>query len=379
MDWRDLSCSVQRIFEDGFKWICKIVVVTRSRNRELRLELIKFGFLAGKWFFTEAVCVFLQGGHYRSSVVRCTVKISSESPWRMTLEGSPLFVNSQSERVRVRYAKASGFAGVGEGQLNYASAKTTNSSIVIQIWMSRVEYLMHADDVEEVPLEQVLEGDDVAVKQCRGKNLFFSTDVEKRVSKADIVFVMIVDVSKSDKIVVEKSTVPVKTAEAIERILTHNNKGRAVKTGNPARPDPAHHGEPEKLEPDPTHHRLVGKQGTTIEDLFKPDRVLIGGRETPDGQKAIQTLKEVYANWVLEEKIICTNLWSASSQRRKSPSPTSAFSDLLVDDGVRVSQVIYSGTTFNTIGFEEGGRGFAVFREGDLPFSIMSPWVSALW
>jgi UDPglucose 6-dehydrogenase len=95
-------------------------------------------------------------------------------------------------------------------------------------------------------------GLDEVVKKCRGKNLFFSTDVEKNVAEADIVFVsvntptkthglgagkaadltywesaarMIADVSKSDKIVVEKSTVPVKTAEAIERILTHNRKG----------------------------------------------------------------------------------------------------------------------------------------------------------
>jgi UDPglucose 6-dehydrogenase len=95
-------------------------------------------------------------------------------------------------------------------------------------------------------------GLDEVVKKCRGKNLFFSIDVEKHVAEADIVFVsvntptkthglgagkaadltywesaarMIADVSKSDKIVVEKSTVPVKTAEAIERILTHNRKG----------------------------------------------------------------------------------------------------------------------------------------------------------
>lgn len=95
-------------------------------------------------------------------------------------------------------------------------------------------------------------GLDDVVKECRGRNLFFSTDVEKHVAEADIVFVsvntptktqglgagkaadltywesaarMIADVSKSDKIVVEKSTVPVKTAEAIERILTHNRKG----------------------------------------------------------------------------------------------------------------------------------------------------------
>jgi hypothetical protein len=135
--------------------------------------------------------------------------------------------------------------------------------------------------------------DDV-VKACRGKNLFFSTDVEKHVAEADIIFVsvntptktrglgagkaadltywesaarMIADVSKSDKIVVEKSTVPVKTAEAIEKILTHNSKGI-------------------------NYHILSNPEflaeGTAIDDLFKPDRVLIGGRETPGGQKAVK-------------------------------------------------------------------------------------------
>lgn len=92
---------------------------------------------------------------------------------------------------------------------------------------------------------------------------------------------MIADVSKSDKIVVEKSTVPVKTEEAIERILTHNNKGiNFTILSNP---------------------EFLAK-GTTIEDLFKPDRVLIWGRETPQGKKVIQPLKEVYTNGILSVK-----------------------------------------------------------------------------
>nr|GFA74473.1 UDP-glucose 6-dehydrogenase 4 [Tanacetum cinerariifolium] len=150
-----------------------------------------------------------------------------------------------------------------------------------------------------------------------GKNLFFSTDVEKHVSEADIIFVsvntptktrglgagkaadltywesaarMIADVSKSDKIVVEKSTVPVKTAEAIEKILTHNSKGVNYQILS----------NPEFL-----------AEGTAIEYFFAPDRVLIGGKETPEGQKAIQALKAIYAHWVPKERILCTNIWSA--------------------------------------------------------------------
>ncbi|KAE8654677.1 UDP-glucose 6-dehydrogenase 1 [Hibiscus syriacus] len=159
-------------------------------------------------------------------------------------------------------------------------------------------------------------GLDDVVKKCRGKNLSFSTDVEKHVSEADIVFVsvntptktqglgagkaadltywesaarMIADVAKSNKIVVEKSTVPVKTAEAIEKILTHNSKGINFQILS----------NPEFL-----------AEGTAISDLFNPDRVLIGGRETPEGKKAIETLRDVYAQWVPMDRIICTNLWS---------------------------------------------------------------------
>jgi UDPglucose 6-dehydrogenase len=147
-------------------------------------------------------------------------------------------------------------------------------------------------------------GLDDVVKQCRGRNLFFSNDLEKHVAEANTVFVsvntpiktrglgagkaadltywesaarMIADVAKSDKIVVEKSTVSVKTAEAIEKILTHNSKG--------------------------INFQILSNleflaEGTAIEDLFKPDRVLIGGRETPDSQKAVKALKDVYAHWV---------------------------------------------------------------------------------
>ncbi|RAL40849.1 hypothetical protein DM860_008547 [Cuscuta australis] len=198
-------------------------------------------------------------------------------------------------------------------------------------------------------------GLDDVVKGCRGRNLFFSTDVEKHVCEADIVFVsvntptktrglgagkaadltywesaarMIADVSKSDKIVVEKSTVPVKTAEAIEKILTHNSKGIKFQILS----------NPEFL-----------AEGTAIEDLFQPDRVLIGGRETPEGNKAVQTLKEVYAHWVPEERIITTNLWSAElsklaanaflAQRISSVNAMSALCEATRAD---VSQVSYA-------------------------------------
>ncbi len=155
------------------------------------------------------------------------------------------------------------------------------------------------------------------VKEARGRNLFFSTDVEQGIADADIIFVsvntptktfgqgagyaadlqywekcarQILKVSTSDKIIVEKSTLPVRTAEAMERILESGEKGvRFDVLSNP-----------EFL-----------AEGTAIADLENPDRVLIGGHPTPEGQKAVQTLVDVYAAWVKKENIITTNLWSS--------------------------------------------------------------------
>jgi UDPglucose 6-dehydrogenase len=198
-------------------------------------------------------------------------------------------------------------------------------------------------------------GLDEVVKSRRGKNLFFSTEVERHVAEADIVFVsvntptktrglgagkaadltywesaarMIADVSKSDKIVVEKSTVPVKTAEAIEKILTHNNKGINFQILS----------NPEFL-----------AEGTAIADLESPDRVLIGGRPTPEGQKAVAALKAVYAHWVPEDRIITTNLWSAELSKLAANaflaqriSSINAMSALCESTGADVNEVAYA-------------------------------------
>ncbi|MED6157298.1 UDP-glucose 6-dehydrogenase 1 [Stylosanthes scabra] len=195
-------------------------------------------------------------------------------------------------------------------------------------------------------------GLDDVVKKCRGKNLFFSTQVEKNIADSDIIFVsvntptktqglgagkaadltywesaarMIADVSKSDKIVVEKSTVPVKTAEAIERILTHNKKGINFTILS----------NPEFL-----------AEGTAIQDLYNPDRVLIGGRETPDGQKAINALRDVYANWVPKERILCTNLWSAELSKLAANVSHSIGTDSRIGPKFLNASVGFGGSCF---------------------------------
>lgn len=157
---------------------------------------------------------------------------------------------------------------------------------------------------------------DETVRLTRGKNLFFSTDVGGAIDAADIVFISvntptktygygagsasdlrfvescarkIAEVSKSGKIVVEKSTLPVRTADVIKQILSSTGMKFQVLSN------------PEFL-----------AEGTAMRDLESPDRVLIGGEEeTEEGRNAIETLASIYAHWVPREKILKTNLWSS--------------------------------------------------------------------
>ena len=155
------------------------------------------------------------------------------------------------------------------------------------------------------------------VLEVRDKNLFFSTEIDRHIAESDVIFVsvntptktfgqgagkaadlqywektarQILENSTSSKIVVEKSTLPVRTAEAMERILNSNDKGLFFDVLS----------NPEFL-----------AEGTAISDMENPDRVLVGGRETPSGQKAVQAVVDIYAQWVPRERIITTNLWSS--------------------------------------------------------------------
>ncbi len=160
-------------------------------------------------------------------------------------------------------------------------------------------------------------GLDDVVRQARGRNLFFSTDIKGSIAEADIVFVSvntptktygigagraadlryiesvartIAEVATTPKIIVEKSTIPVRTATTIQEILAaHPGAAKCQVLSNP-----------EFL-----------AEGTAVADLQNPDRVLIGGERTPEGERAIETLVSVYAHWVPRERIITTNLWSS--------------------------------------------------------------------
>jgi UDPglucose 6-dehydrogenase len=155
------------------------------------------------------------------------------------------------------------------------------------------------------------------VESARGKNLFFGTDIDLGIKEADIIFVSvntptktfgfgagkasdlqyiektarnILAASDKGKIVVEKSTLPVRTAESMERILNGSNKGLRFDIVS----------NPEFL-----------AEGSAIADLENPDRVLIGGHQSKEGLAAVEEITKIYANWVPREKIITTNLWSS--------------------------------------------------------------------
>ena len=194
------------------------------------------------------------------------------------------------------------------------------------------------------------------VEQARGRNLFFSTDVDAAIMEADIIFVSvntptksfgegagraadlqyweltarnIVRVSQSDKIIVEKSTLPVRTAEAMSRILNANEKGIRFEVLS----------NPEFL-----------AEGTAIEDLNSPDRVLIGSQLTPEGIRARDQVVEIYANWVPRERIVTSNVWSAElsklvanaflAQRISSINSISALCEKTEADVTEVSRTI---------------------------------------
>jgi len=194
------------------------------------------------------------------------------------------------------------------------------------------------------------------VRKVRGKNLLFSTDIEAGIREADIIFVSvntptktygmgagkaadlqywektsrsILKASAAGKIIVEKSTLPVRTAEAMETILKGNDKGLHFEVLS----------NPEFL-----------AEGTAVRDLLDPDRVLVGSHETPDGLAARDTLVGIYAHWVPRERIVTSNVWSAEisklaanaflAQRISSINSVSALCEQTQADVTEVARAI---------------------------------------
>jgi UDPglucose 6-dehydrogenase len=220
---------------------------------------------------------------------------------------------------------------------------------IVDVNESRIS-AWNSTNFDELPIYEP--GLAAVVKEARGRNLFFSTNVEQAIDEAEMIFIsvntptktygegkgmaadlkyielcarQIAKVAKTDKIVVEKSTLPVRTASAIKEILTNTGNGVQYQILS----------NPEFL-----------AEGTAIEDLFNPDRVLIGGDTTLEGQNAIQSLVEVYSNWVPNDKIITTNLWSSELSKltanaflAQRVSSINALSELCEKTGADVNEV----------------------------------------
>ena len=201
------------------------------------------------------------------------------------------------------------------------------------------------------------------VQGARGKNLFFSADIDTAIREAEMIFLSvntptktygvgagraadlrylekcarkIAEVAEDDKIVVEKSTLPVRTAESVKRILDSNSKGRKFQILS----------NPEFL-----------AEGTAMEDLEVPDRVLIGGAQTTGGKAAIQKLVDIYATWVPRDRILTTNLWSSELSKlianaflAQRISSINAVSALCEATEANVDEVAYAIGTDSRIG-----------------------------
>jgi nucleotide sugar dehydrogenase len=235
---------------------------------------------------------------------------------------------------------------VGGPTMSVIAQKNPNVTVtVVDLNQARID-AWNDTDLENLPVYEP--GLDAVVADARGRNLFFSTDVEKAIDEADMIFIsvntptktygkgkgqaadlkyielcarQIAAVAKSDKIVVEKSTLPVRTAAALKSIL--DNTGNGVNFHILSNPE-------------------FLAEGTAVTDLHNPDRVLIGGEDAA----AIEALVQVYEAWVPRERILTTNLWSSELSKlvanaflAQRVSSINAISELCEVTGANVDEV----------------------------------------
>ena len=262
--------------------------------------------------------------------------------------------------------------------------------------------MWNSNDLDLLPIYEPGLSD--IIKRCRGKNLHFSTLIEEKISKADIVFISVntptkqkglgagkasdlkwVEASAREvarystghTIVVEKSTLPVRTAEAIMTILDSSNK-RSNEIN-------------EKSTFDVLSNPEFLSEGSAINDLENPDRVLIGG----ENNQAIEALSSIYRNWVPDKKILHTNIWSSElakltanaflAQRISSINSISALCEETGADIREVSRAIGSDTRIGSKFLESGpGFGGSCFKKDILNLVYLAeyfklPEVAEFW
>ncbi len=221
---------------------------------------------------------------------------------------------------------------------------------IVDINKSRISE-WNSDNLDKLPIFEPGLAD--IIKETRGKNLFFSTDIDKAIDEAEMIFIsvntptktygkgkgmasdlkyielcarQIARVAKQDKIVVEKSTLPVRTASAIKSIL--DNVGNGVQFQILSNPE-------------------FLAEGTAVQDLLNPDRVLIGGdTSTNEGKVAVKTLVDIYENWVPKAQILTTNVWSSELSKltanaflAQRVSSINAMSEICEKTGADITEV----------------------------------------
>lgn len=254
-------------------------------------------------------------------------------------------------KIKIKNICCIGAGYVGGPTMAVIAQKNPNIKVtVVDLNVQRISD-WNNDDLEKLPIFEP--GLANVISEARGKNLFFSTDVDSAIMDADMIFIsvntptktfgigkgmasdlkyvelcarQIARVAKTDKIVVEKSTLPVKTAEAIQNILDSTGNGVNFQILS----------NPEFL-----------AEGTAMRDLAVPDRVLIGGDISTDkGQQAIDALVNIYSSWVPKKNILTTNLWSSELSKLSANaflaqrvSSINSLSELCEKTGANVNEV----------------------------------------
>ena len=257
----------------------------------------------------------------------------------------------------------------------------------------------NSEDLTKLPIFEP--GLDLIIEKCRNRNLFFTTNLQDSIENADMIFISVntptktsgvgagkasdlkwveesarkvVKYAKGKTIVVEKSTIPVRTAEAIKLILDTSNKSdKNIKEFSVL-------SNPEFL-----------SEGNAIRDLENPDRVLIGG----DDKKSVKSLVDIYKEWVSPEKILCTNIWSSELSKlaanaflAQKISSINAISGLCEKSGANIKEVAKAIGMDSRIGsqFLNAGPGFggSCFKKDILNLIYLSnfyklPEVAEYW
>ena len=271
---------------------------------------------------------------------------------------------------------------------------------IVDLNKERID-LWNSDDITKIPIFEP--GLQKIIKKVRNRNLFFTTEIANSIKNADMVFISVNTPTKTkgigagrasdiswveactrqvaryatgETIVVEKSTIPVRTAEAVKTILENNSNKNPSKEGCSF----SVLSNPEFL-----------AEGSAIKDLQNPDRILIGGED----ELSIQALKNIYLNWVAEEKVITTNLWSSElskltanaflAQRISSINSISALCEVTGADINEVKKAIGLDTRIGQKFLNAGpGFGGSCFKKDILNLTYLCqhfglPEVSSYW